>query len=705
MGKNKKSRGQNSLEDGTSSSFPSQSHLRSHLQPEGPVPEDDNYVWKLPGFNICEFYAAAEYLRKQEKNQGLRPANRSQTSTNVKTTDVEEAMLDKLALLFARVKSGGKSPMHVTATALKKGKAGYEIWIAKNDGPKNDGQGLDDQQFKTDLQDWFKTKGAWGTDATLMDRDFRYFWRDRLEHYLRKIRESWDALCRGLKTSASDGDAKVPKAGRKARAAPASAEGDEEKHAGLMVSHDALAKLYQDEMADDKRFDQDWNDVKNICSNQDRLRTILDGPCSTPIPSDIERQSYTITELDQPSNHLDLAREFSRLLKAIRLLTTVERAIEAFIAFRERLPPNTKVDLKFLVPPNDLHLGQEMCIAFANTLTRWRAPKNNPVFDKEVEEIETLLRRRKQFLRYFHCELQIINAFLGDVEVCDYIGCSKLSCYMCWGVLQGTAFRIRDTHANLWPACAFPFSTKGANGAMKYELLLALKRTHDLVVEKVLRRALDSSFKFSDGASLAETEPGGELKHRRRTRKITREVEGRPGQFETIFRTRAVCIPVDGPPVSQVIDCRIGYSDEVDDLVPVPLKWSSMPAVKEVFTEQRGDARHSIVVCAQQLRSSRQARTAPIPKINEWYRQLIFTFHQFLFDDNRHTSCKWRGDLCAIRLIIPAKTWSRAAEIDAIDKNELQDAVQKCRDGMASKLELVSMPPNMHTRGGMSAGM
>ena len=191
--------------------------------------------------------------------------------------------------------------------------------------------------------------------------------------------------------------------------------------------------------------------------------------------------------MDQPGSYLDLARDFSKLLRVIGLLTTVEKAIQAFTLFREQLSRGTRVSLLFLTPLKSLDLDPKMCTAFADTLARWRASTSNRKFNDEVEETEIALRKQKDFRRYFHCELQILDHFLDDIEACDYIGCSKLSCYMCWGVLQGTGLRTRDTHANLWPACAFPFSVGKDGGGSRYELLLALKRTHDHVVEKVLR--------------------------------------------------------------------------------------------------------------------------------------------------------------------------------------------------------------------------
>jgi hypothetical protein len=99
--------------------------------------KDDAKVWEQPGFDKYEFYAAAQYLQKHEKNQGFYKSNDTQGSairSGLPTDKVACEMLDCLALLFARVKNR-TSPEHVTATALKRTEGCVEIWIAKNHGP------------------------------------------------------------------------------------------------------------------------------------------------------------------------------------------------------------------------------------------------------------------------------------------------------------------------------------------------------------------------------------------------------------------------------------------------------------------------------------------------------------------------------------------------------------------------------------------
>ena len=242
------------------------SSLRRNAIPER-VSKDDDFVWKLPGFDISEFYAAAEYIRRHEKNQGLRPANKTQTSTYIKATPVEQDMLDKLALLFARVKTSGRPAEHVTATALKKGKAGLEIWIAKNDGLKDKDEG-----FRADLEAWFNQKGICSKDSELMDREIRDFWGDRLRFYVSKIKTLRRSMCEGPKPSASDNNAKIPKTAKRSKDALEHVDGSSDRAAGLSSSYKALMELYGEEMVDPNLFKQDWDDVNAICSNQEFLQ-------------------------------------------------------------------------------------------------------------------------------------------------------------------------------------------------------------------------------------------------------------------------------------------------------------------------------------------------------------------------------------------------------------------------------------------------
>lgn len=58
----------------------------------------------------------------------------------------------------------------------------------------------------------------------------------------------------------------------------------------------------------------------------------------------------------------------------------------------------------------------------------------------------------------FLCELQLMDRFLDDDGVYNYIGCSKRSCLLCWEILAGTRFVTQGTHCTLHGACAFAFT-------------------------------------------------------------------------------------------------------------------------------------------------------------------------------------------------------------------------------------------------------
>lgn len=182
--------------------------LLTDQEPSSKVSNSDDFVWDLPGLHKYEFYAAADYLRRHEKNQGLpRPANNTQASTNTRiglvTKKLDQKMLDYLALLFARVKRTDVPAKHVTATALRKVDSNLEIWIAKNEGPKGD-----DEDIKSDLEAWFQRKGDWEKDTILMSSDLKRFWQDRNKWYADNIKTLWKRICEGDKPD-KNGDSSV----------------------------------------------------------------------------------------------------------------------------------------------------------------------------------------------------------------------------------------------------------------------------------------------------------------------------------------------------------------------------------------------------------------------------------------------------------------------------------------------------------------
>lgn len=89
----------------------------------------------------------------------------------------------------------------------------------------------------------------------------------------------------------------------------------------------------------------------------------------------------------------------------------------------------------------------------------WTKPKQN-----QTKGTTTKTELKKQPTKHLHCELQIhmlfhqiLKANKDRLYAHDFIGCSKLSCYMCWQVLRHAQFKTRGTHGHLHAYWAFPF--------------------------------------------------------------------------------------------------------------------------------------------------------------------------------------------------------------------------------------------------------
>lgn len=232
-------------------------------------------------------------------------------------------------------------------------------------------------------------------------------------------------------------------------------------------------------------------------------------------------------------------------------------------------------------------------------------------------------------------------------------------------------------------------------GNSRYQLLFALEKVQDQLVEKVLRRALDPDFNFSDNPSLTETEPGGELGRRTNTWTAWQYLQGYRAQ---IVSARCIRIPAEGEPVSEIVDFRVGdWLDSVKSIAPSgiapsiwmgskrPMRISDSSIEKGVYSEQQINSRMTIKICARQ----QSVFYTPDDKINEWYRDLIRAFHKYSIDSTG-TACRWRGDLYVYRtsnknLRVLDTNWH--TELDSIERKEMMEVVQKCRDELAASWE------------------
>ena len=425
---------------------------------------DPEPIWNLPTLDKFQFFAAAHYLSRVQRNQECRPRTWSKTNyPNPKATDIEKKLLDGIALLFARVKQSKDkdqqpkaTAQHVTATAIRKTNESLTIYIAKNDGPK-----IGDEDFAQHLSRWFNNKM---NDS--IRQEMQEFWKARRQYYSTQIPTIW----------------------KKAKAS-------------VHLQRDLLSK-YEMIGLNGKEFLADWNDVTLIMASWESLSSgtvDLDKPDSDR-STEIGRQYYpeaSSWELNEPQ---DLANYFRKLVKYIRLFETVPRIWRTFVDFRSFIE-GKKVRFEFIKGKGSFPIDTGPILAAINS---WNGVSWN-LDDKTKNQVVEEISKQNVINRYFHCELQLLEKFIPAKDVVDYFGCSKLSCFMCWGVLNGSPYRTKNTHAKIYPACAFPFAL--SKGDEYFELVLALKKVQDRLLERVLRRVLDPDHTYTQYKCLSETNP------------------------------------------------------------------------------------------------------------------------------------------------------------------------------------------------------
>lgn len=710
-------------EANTKSDVISNSAPGSNWNPPVRVIKTDDAVWQLPGLNKAQFYAASEYLRRNVKNSGftLGPNKTEDPSSGAKgniASPLEQITLDHIALLFARKKKSRSVPSeHVTATALRKSGERLEIWIAKNDGPISA-----DEELRRNLEAYLNRTGSWAENTDVMKSDMVRFWEERLEHYANSIKKHWKTLSRARITEPTYG--RKGSRGTKhesyfeaiAMGDDTRPEGDLPGFSGLSLAHDMLLDVYRSELTYKHIFEKDWNDAKELCTSRPSKKE-LKYANETFLPKEIERQSYEFDASNHSEDHVRLARAFSKLLKSIRLIGTISKAQEAFAAFRETIQAEVHVSLRYMDPISCLDLLGPYILAISDTLEIWSRSGLDKGFKKEASDTARTIGKQRSYHRHFHCELQILDKFLDDEDTYDYIGCSKLSCFTCWGVLQGTRFRTRESRANYRSACAFPFTLSTEHGSSRCQLLLALKKVQDHMVERVLRRSLGEDFSQSS-PSIAETMEEIWRPQMNGTRSARRTLPG--GTTVEVVRARAIRISVDGGVWCGLVDFHVDayknrHSKDWDgsDIGIQPYVWfsSGLRSIKEsahahandahsreVYSEHRGYTEDRIMICARRPRSQHQSRDQKDP-VNKWYADLIWDCHQYKYDLNDQT-CPWRGDLYIYRTITEGYLRSSSSrgqnrghtELASINDYELRDVLRKCRNALTEDWVTSTVP-------------
>lgn len=310
-------------------------------------------------------------------------------------------------------KKGDKTPENVTATGLTRDTKAkcWNVYIAKNNGPR-DG----DAEFAERLQTWLNLQE--GEELVLDEKNECWkallnFWNRRIDFYRTKA-PSWTKI---------------------------------DTHKEEIRQHFQRTGDFKVET-----FDYDWDDVAEL------LPKISDDAWSEYYSfwKRPAMQVYSSTTLPECP-----VRDYCRCIFSLEMLGIPKAIWKAMLDFRD---VKAKIPVKItLVQKLELQDPQLSKGDIAKVLKD--IEKNKKIKTQGAQkELET--SRASKF--YLHCEMQMLLLFYqlrnnANPKIHRFIGCSKLSCHMCWQVLKYCKYKTRGTHAKISANWSFqiPSSLEG----------------------------------------------------------------------------------------------------------------------------------------------------------------------------------------------------------------------------------------------------
>jgi OTT_1508-like deaminase len=368
-------------------------------------------------------------------------------------TSVENLFLDRLALLFARIKTDDrKTPANVTATCLVRHDSRLDVYIAKNDGLQdgNEVSSESEKAFAKKLQDWIREEA--NSEALFDDDDdddvssvdeedesnesvdgeaepmfirMAIFWKDRVNYYVKESKDAWDRMNQR-------GDAKT--------------------------NVESYFQMW-DEKFTKERFHRDWDRAAKLA------HYLRNRPANEAITTKFLVKFYRFwnrsgrEDWHKPlESELTEARNFRKCVRYMEMLGTPISTWKACMRFR-KLPNYKTVHLIAIDKPifEESRLDKSSIIK----VLKWWKTRNSlinvslPLANLQRMDIEPEL--------FFHCELQILTLLTLKYPTCGhyFIGCSKLSCESCWQILRNDEqFTTRGSHHKVSANCAFPFPSE-----------------------------------------------------------------------------------------------------------------------------------------------------------------------------------------------------------------------------------------------------
>ncbi|MCJ1469880.1 hypothetical protein MMC07_008524 [Pseudocyphellaria aurata] len=374
-------------------------------------------IWsrKDLGLERDRFYAAFYAIEKLQRQQ--------QAETKVDPeTSVENLFLDRLALLFARIKTNSKkTPANVTATCLvRRTGSRWNVFIAKNGGLQES-----EKSFAKKLQDWIQEEAnnegeesvkSFGSGTEHMAIEMANFWKDRIKYYVKGSKVAWNSINQSK----------------------------------------TIVERYfqtQDQKFTKKRFDQDWAEAEKLA------RYLLD---ERAVTMEFLTKFYDFwnrkdrEDWHKPPEPKDAKPQaFRKCIRYMQMLGMPISTWKACVRF-QRLAKDKTVHLIAINKPtfDESKLDKQSIMR----VFQWWKTKHSIVKDR-LEPVMRQLTGREPEL-FFHCELQILTLLMLKYPKRGhhFIGCSKLSCESCWQILKNVEnFTTRGSHRKVSANCAFPF--------------------------------------------------------------------------------------------------------------------------------------------------------------------------------------------------------------------------------------------------------
>ncbi|KAF4948033.1 hypothetical protein FSARC_13851 [Fusarium sarcochroum] len=437
----------------------SQSNSKSISQTEPAILKELRSVI-LPAHDDTIWSGTALQGRENEVNAAMYSIASTQREQPVYFTarqnfeSTENRFLDRLALLFAHKKKRD-THLHVTATGLATDDSNVYVIVAKSDGLAAD------EDFRAELEYWFRSKDQ---NTTVECRAVINFWEDRLRFYINEFKKVNDKTWNLSKKSGpmwkifalNAPDSRRPKTCAKALFFRLWQRPSRHDYRGPLTRLES--KSTDDSLQNYLKL---IRFLELLAMPEAIWQALLE--CQEKVKSKGKKVHIV------PVQKVDLATRYTipekqlhdqALLDTVALVETLKGWAGEDVSSTSALLDAKILCYQYLSSKRPLSPNGKQLVELEGDLMSERARLdgfNEPEQIEKRQRLSNALRSAKvpRTHKYLHCELQILMVLQQvqshyQLNLHDFIGCSKLSCYMCWEMLKTSHYKTRGTHGNIY---------------------------------------------------------------------------------------------------------------------------------------------------------------------------------------------------------------------------------------------------------------